>query len=82
MWYFRGSILRFDFKTSSLAVVHGHHFLGALAKLGKVTINFVTSVCPSVRIEHLKGGPPLDGFALNLIYEKFFGRLSKMFKIR
>ena len=28
-------------------------FLGAFAKLLKATISFVTSVCPSVRMEHL-----------------------------
>jgi hypothetical protein len=45
-------------------------FLDAFAKLRKVTISFVVSVCPSV---HPHGTPrlPLGGFSWNLIFEHF-----------
>ena len=37
-------------------------FLGAFAKLRKMTISFVTSLCPSVRPSSWNNSAPLDGF--------------------
>jgi len=45
-------------------------FLGAFAKLWKVTISFVMTVCLSVCL-HRTTRLPLDGFSWNLIFEYF-----------
>jgi len=46
------------------------YFLGALAKLRKGTISFVTPVCLSVR-PHRTTWLPLYGFSWNLVFEYF-----------
>ena len=43
-------------------------FLGTLTKLQKANMNFVMSVCPSVR-PHGTTRVPLDRFSCNLTYE-------------
>jgi hypothetical protein len=59
-----------------ISATHVSLLLGALAKLWAATINFVTSVHPSVRL-HETTRLPLDGFSWN----KIFGYFSKICRV-
>ena len=49
-------------ENSTVCVILEWFILGAMAKLRKVTVKFVMSVCPSVR-PHGTSRLPLDGFS-------------------
>jgi len=66
------------------ATAAGFSLLGAFGKLRKVTINFVMSVCPSVRLSARNISTTKGGFSLNFIFD-YFSKLclqySSVFKI-
>ena len=58
--------------------------LGAFAKLRKVTISVVISVCRSVRPSvrtHGTTRPPPNGYSLNLTFEYFFEKSVKKIQV-
>jgi hypothetical protein len=58
------------------ACLRSSGFWGTFAELRKMAVRFVMSVCVPVH-QHGITRLPLDGFSWNLVYEYFFGNLSR-----
>jgi hypothetical protein len=67
---------------NNIKAMWGHkvEFLGAIAKLRKVTVNFVTPACPSVRLPAWNNSAPNGRIFMKFDIRVFLENLLRKFK--